>query len=132
MDIRIEVLGEIPPVKDEAKSMLSQSHPQQARVFRLLTVAATAMREREVLAGDVRLDVTVTAPGDQSLPDATNMLGGIGDVLQARATGADVAHLGSLAFVACFHDDAQIREIHYRRLERGELGYLIMIRPLRN
>jgi hypothetical protein len=58
------------------------------------------------------------------------MLGGIGDVLQARATGADVAHLGPLALVACFRDDAQIQEIHYRRFEGSQLGYVIVIRPL--
>lgn len=58
------------------------------------------------------------------------MLGGIGDVLQARATGADIAYLGSLAFVACFQDDAQIREIRYRRIDDTRVGYMIVIRPL--
>ncbi|MBW3614670.1 MAG: hypothetical protein KY439_05080 [Actinobacteria bacterium] len=36
----------------------------------------------------------------------------IGDVLPARGTRADAAHLGDLASVACFLDDGQISEIH--------------------
>lgn len=130
MNIRIHVSGEIPPAKGEAKSMLSQAHTQHRRVRRLLEEAAAVMRDRELFVGDVCLDVTVTARRRDRLPDATNMLGGIADVLQARTTGADVAYLGPLASVACFHDDAQIREIHYRRLEGDLLGYRVVIRPL--
>lgn len=127
VEIRIEVSGEAPPAKGEAKSMLAQAHPQSRRVRRLLTAASTAMCDREPLAGGISLDVTLTAPAGQQLPDASNMLGGIGDVLQARLTGADVEHLGALSSVACFYDDAQIQEIHYRRMEGTELGYVIVI-----
>ena len=88
------------------------------------------MSGRELLAGDICLDVTLTAPRRQRLPDATNMLGGIGDALQARATGADVEHLGPLGSVACFHDDAQIQELHYRRVDGAEVGYIVFIRPV--
>lgn len=88
------------------------------------------MSNCEPLAGDLRLDVTLTAPRVQRLPDATNMLGGIGDVLQARATGADVEHLGPLGSVACFHDDAQIQEIRYRRLEGPDVGYVVVVRQV--
>jgi hypothetical protein len=88
------------------------------------------MSDCELLAGDIRLDVTLTAPTGLRLPDATNMLGGIGDVLQARVTGADVEHLGPLGSVACYQDDAQIREIHYRRREGPELAYAVVIQPV--
>ncbi len=88
------------------------------------------MAGRELLGGDLSLEVSVTAPSGTRLPDATNMLGGIGDVLQARTTGADVEHLGRLARVGCFYDDAQIREIHYRRTEQDRVGYVIVIRTL--
>lgn len=111
--------------------MLAVRHPQRERVRRLLLEAADVMLGRDLLVGDVGLDVTVSAPRGHRLPDATNMLGGIGDVLQGRSTGADVEHLGSLARVACFKDDAQIQEIHYRRVERDEVGYAIVIRSLR-
>ncbi len=110
--------------------MLSGGHPQVARVRRLLTEAANAMADRDLLPGDMSLKVNITAPRGTRLPDATNMLGGIGDVLQARTTGADVEHLGLLARVGCFNDDAQIQEIHYRRVERDEIGYVVVVRSL--
>jgi hypothetical protein len=131
MEIRIHVSGEIPPAKGEAKSMLAQAHPQRRRAHRLLEEAAAAMHDCEVITGDIALDVTITARKGDRLPDATNMLGGLADVLQARTTGADVDYLGPLASVACSHDDAQIREIQYRRLERDEVGYRVVIRSLR-
>lgn len=60
MEIRIEVSGEVPPAKGEAKSMLSHAHPQRRRVHSLLAAASTAMSDCELLAGDIRLDVTLT------------------------------------------------------------------------
>jgi hypothetical protein len=130
MEVRIEVVNEIPPAKGEAKSMFSLGHSQQERVRRLLMEASAVMLGREVLVGDISLEVTLSAPSGHRLPDATNMLGGIGDVLQARSTGADLEHLGPLAQVACFEDDAQIQVIHYRRVERDHVGYAIAIRSL--
>jgi hypothetical protein len=88
------------------------------------------MSDREPLAGDIRVDVTLTAPTSLRLPDATNMLGGIGDVLQARVTGADIEHLGPLSSVACYQDDAQIQEIRYRRREGPELAYVVLIQTV--
>jgi Holliday junction resolvase RusA-like endonuclease len=128
MRIRIEVVGEIPPRKGEAKSMLALGHPDSHRVRKLLEAAHGAMADCELLDGDISLDVTVTAPRRRVTPDATNMLGGIADVLQTRPTGADVEHLGPLAQVGCFLDDAQIREIHYRLVESAEVGYVIVIK----
>jgi hypothetical protein len=64
------------------------------------------------------------------MPDATNMLGGIGDVLQARPTGANIDHLGHLARVACFDDDAQIRQIQYQWVESADVGYLVILRQV--
>lgn len=88
------------------------------------------MTDRQLLMGAVSVDVTVTAPHGHPVPDATNMLGGIGDVLQARATAADVEHLGELDRVACYQDDAQIHAIHYQRVEGDELSYVVIVRPL--
>ena len=88
--------------------MLSAGHSQRERVRRLLEAASSAMGGSEPFDGEVEVDVMVTAPKGHQVPDATNMLGGLGDVLQARATGADVEHLGPLGRVACFPDDAQI------------------------
>jgi hypothetical protein len=130
MELRIEVSGEVPPAKGEARSMLSAAHPQRDRVVALLAAASAVMEAREPFRHEVRLcvAVTVSAPAGYRLPDATNLLGGIGDALQARATGADVGHLGSLARVACYGDDEQIDEVHYRRLVADGLGYVVVIR----
>lgn len=97
---------------------------------RLLEAASSAIGSRECLDGGIELDVTIAAPSRRPLPDATNMLGGIGDVLQRRATGAIVDHLGPLADVACFHDDAQIQQLQYRRLDAEELSYTVVIRTV--
>ena len=130
MEVRIEVTGGVPPVKGEAKSMLSKGHPQAHRVRRLLLAAADAMIDRQPLTGAISVDVTVNAPRGHLLPDATNMLGGIGDVLQARRSGADVEHLGDLDRAACYYDDAQIQAIKYRRFEGDEVGCVVIVRPL--
>lgn len=120
----------LPPVKGEAKSMLSEGHPHRERVRRLFQQAASAMGNQTPFGGDVELEVLVTAPPGHRLPDATNMLGGIGDVLQARVTGADVRPLGTVASVACFDDDAQIRRIHYERAYADGVGYRVVLRAL--
>lgn len=126
-EIRIVVVGAVPPAKGEAKSMLSAGHIHAERVRRLLEAARDAMVGREPLAGPIRLDVVVRAPDGTRLNDATNLLGGIGDVLQARSTGADVTHLGELAGVACFLDDEQISEVHFRREQSEPVGYEVVI-----
>lgn len=130
VDVEINVPDFLPPAKGEAKSMLADGHSQAARVRRLLEASATALSGADLLKGNLSLDVEVFAPGSHRLPDATNMLGGIGDVLQARSTGVDVAHLGPLAQVAVFHDDSQIQQIRYSRRYRPEVGYRVVVRQL--
>lgn len=130
IEIRIAVDGVLPPAKGEAKSMLAAAHVHSQRVRRLLEAARPAMAGRALLATPLRLSVVVRAPEGTRLNDATNLLGGIGDVLQARRTGADVAHLGDLADVACFLDDGQISEISYRREWAGPLGYEVVLSEL--
>lgn len=130
MDVVVEVSGHLPPAKGEAKSMLSDGHPQSERVRALLNAAAAAMAGREPLAGPLSLVVALHVRAGTRTPDATNMLGGIGDVLQTRTTGADVAHLGALGSAGCFLDDAQIQHIRYDQLEATSTGYRIEIREV--
>jgi hypothetical protein len=117
------------PQLREKQSQCSLEVIATERVRLLLEAASAVMADCSILDGDISLDVTVIAPAGRQMPDATNLLGGIGDVLQARATGADVEHLGPLAQVACFHDDAQIREVHYRCVDGAEVGYEVVIGP---
>lgn len=57
-------------------------------------------------------------------------VGGVAGVLQARSTGADVTHLGSLASVGCYIDDAQIEQIAYRRMDGANISYSVRLWPL--
>jgi hypothetical protein len=58
--------------------------------------------------------------------DATNALGGVGDVLQGRRSNVDFSHLGELAAASLFDDDKQIREVSYRE-EPGGAGYRVRL-----
>lgn len=109
----------LPPTKNEAISLLGSGHPHRERVLALLASAAAAVEANPHvghfgpgtrLALDVHVEsVTGTAPSD-----ATNYLGGIGDVLEDKARRApSVDHLGPLAHVSVYANDAQIREVSY-------------------
>jgi hypothetical protein len=121
--IEFEVGGE-PPLKGEARSMLSPTHPHAPRVRALLEAARDA-NQRDGFAGfgtrRVGLELVMRPVGGLK-GDVTNALGGIGDSLQSRRTNIDLTYLGELANAFLFVDDAQIREVHYRE-EPGELGY---------
>ena len=125
--LRFEVTGH-PPGKNEARSMLAHGHPHRDRVVRLLEAARDAMTTAGVApfgpADSIGLEVVVRRPASVA-GDATNCLGGIGDVLQSSRVGADVAHLGDLAAVHVYPDDKQIHEINYRLEDHPESSYLI-------
>jgi hypothetical protein len=126
--IEIEVKAALPPLKNEAKSILSQGHPHAPR-GRALLEAALAARMRDSFEGFGRrrigMDVTVR-PGGAVVGDATNALGGIGDTLQARRSNIDLTYLGKLGDAFLYDDDTQIREVRYRE-ERGEQGYIVRL-----
>jgi len=114
-DIEFEV-QDWPPTKAEAKSLLAAGHPHAQRVRSLLEAARDAIRRTgwTVTASDIALELVIRSPG-RPPSDATNYLGGVGDVLQVKATGRniDVTHLGYLAAVALYADDRQIRQLQY-------------------
>jgi anti-sigma factor RsiW len=121
----------LPPTKNEAKSLLAEGHPHAARVRALLEAAqkALAAGARPIEHGEVALEMVVVGPA-QAPSDATNYLGGIGDVLQAKTAGVLVEHLGPLVQVSLFANDRQVRAITYRE-ERGSTQmYRLTIRPL--
>ena len=104
-----------PPAKSEALSLLGAGHRHGDRVVRLLDAAREAVaRGAEALGrSPVTLTVEVTCPRGGLRSDATNLLGGIADVLQNKAPRGALEHLGDLAQVHLFDDDAQIEELHY-------------------
>lgn len=110
--------------------MLAERHSHRLRVVALLEAARTAMatvRFEPFAAGEaIGLEVLLRCP----LPvpgDATNYLGGIGDVLQGRRVNANLEHLGELADVAVYPDDRAIQEIRYRLERATSPSYTVLL-----
>lgn len=118
MDARDELCFDVsgwPPAKNEAKSMLSAGHLYVDRVVQLLQAARDAIGvPARPHFGDepLGLEVTVVSPS-QPPSDATNYLGGIGDVLEAKTRRGALEHLQELAAVALYDNDRQIQEVRY-------------------
>jgi hypothetical protein len=81
--------------------------------------------------GEIALDLVVRGPG-RPPSDATNSLGGVGDVLQDKTAGRnlDLTRLGELGTVALYADDRQIRQIRYAEEPARQPSYTIRIRRL--
>ena len=130
-----EVVGELPPLKGEAKSMLSEGHKQARRVLALLNAAyAAKLRDGFVGFGSRRIGMQLTVRPDGASPrdrlsplgDATNALGGVGDTLQAERSNIDLSYLGELAGAFLYDNDDQIREVIYRE-QPGARGYTLRL-----
>lgn len=107
--------------------MLGAGHPHASRVLALLRAArdaASADGFSGFGAALIGMDVTLSCPGDPA-SDATNYLGGIGDVLEAKGHRGVLDHLGDLYDVALFDNDRQIREVHYRHESGEPVGYTV-------
>ena len=131
--IRLTVDG-WPPAKSEARSMFAEGHRHRHCVRALLEAAAEALAGSQWDPGERRpigLDLVVVESATGSPPsDATNLLGGVADVLQANRVNADLSHLGKLTAVSLYADDRQIREARYS-VERGDrTGYRVCVRVL--
>lgn len=125
-----EIAG-LPPAKSEAKSMLGEGHPHAPRVRALLSAAQDAMTS-EGFAGfgsaPLGIEVVLTTGGLRHTSDATNYLGGIADVLEAKSHRAMyVAHLGELGAVALFDNDRQLREVHYHQRDGDRDSYTVRL-----
>jgi hypothetical protein len=116
VEINFEVAG-WPPLKNEARSMLAAGHLQHRSVRALLEAAAAASRRAgwTPTGADIALDVIVRSPSARPPGDATNYLGGIGDVLQDKShpRNINLSHLGALQAVALYLDDHQISRVSY-------------------
>lgn len=129
--IQFEVTDEAPPLKGEAKSMLSAGHKQAPRVRALLAAAQRAKLNERFDGFDrrrigIELTVRPLRSTNPAAGDATNSLGGVGDALQSNRVGVELTYLGDLADAFLYYDDAQIREVRYRE-EPGALGYTVRL-----
>jgi hypothetical protein len=124
----------LPPLKNEALSIFSAGHRQAGRVRALLEAACLAAQRTgwTALAKPVALEVVLRRPAGHHSGDATNFLGGIGDVLQDKRqrTGVSLAHLGVLVDVALYVDDRQIRQLSYREEQADEPSYSVRVSAL--
>ena len=105
-----------PPAKNEAKSMLAAGHLYADRVLHLLEAAKVAIGNQRspVFGGDaLGLELIVYSPTEPP-SDATNYLGGIGDVLEAKDRRGALPHLGELIDVALYVNDRHIHHVLYR------------------
>ncbi len=128
-EISFEVAG-YPPAKNEALSMLGPGHPHNQRVVDLLQAARSAMADGFVLwTRPVCLDVEVRAASPNDPWDATNYLGGIGDVLEDKSGRGLMTHLkeAGLDRVALYKNDRLIREVHYRQVDAAEPSYRVRV-----
>ncbi len=77
---------------------------------------------------EIGLELIVHGP-TRPPSDATNFLGGVGDVLQDKVLGRnlDVSHLDDLASVALYADDRQIREILYAEQAAEQPRYTVRL-----
>jgi hypothetical protein len=124
-EIRPDVAG-YPPAKGEALSMLGPMHPHAPRVQTLLEAAKTAAANAEVPtlgSTSIGLEMILRCPRDGNRSDATNYLGGVGDVLESKGHRGQLGHLGELARVALYDNDRQIEEVHYRWERAGAPSY---------
>ena len=130
LELAFDVAG-WPPLKNEAKSMLAAGHKHYGSVRALLGAAAAASRQVgwTMVSADIALDVVVRAPAGRPPGDATNYLGGIGDVLQdkSRPTNMDLSHLGALKEVALYVDDRQIRRVTYSVELAANASYFVRV-----
>ncbi len=123
------VVHGLPPVKNEAKSLLAAGHPHADRVVSLLQAAARELEQHawSVKPGDsLGMELELTSP----LPppsDATNFLGGVGDVLEEKSRRGDLPNLGILAKAALYPNDRQIHEVHYRWKPAASTGYRVRV-----
>lgn len=117
-------------MKNEAKSMLAPGHPHADRVVKLLQAAQQAIGASggDTLFGahPIGLELTVESPNEPPA-DATNFLGGVGDVLEVKGHRGALAHLGSLVDVGLYSNDRQIHEVQYRIRKSSVVAYVVRI-----
>ncbi|QFU90192.1 hypothetical protein [Amycolatopsis sp. YIM 10] len=123
----------LPPAKSEALSMLGPGHPHTERVRALLRAAEDAVARQEftpLTDVPVALELVVrTAAGDR-VPDATNLLGGVADVLENKDTRSSLSHLGALASVWLYWNDRQIKQVSYREATAASSSYSVTVRAI--
>ena len=106
----------LPACKERGQVDVAAGHTHASRVLDLLRTARDAVggggwSSRPGDSLGLELVLTSSAPPPS---DATNYLGGVGDVLEAKSRRGELAHLADLATVALYENDRQFHDIRYR------------------
>ncbi|MFD8493314.1 hypothetical protein [Amycolatopsis sp. NPDC059657] len=120
----------LPPAKSEALSILGPQHPHAPRVQALLHAAREAIAQQSftpAITEPVTLELTVQVAVGDRIPDATNMLGGVADVLENKASRGELPHLGDLRSVWLYGNDRQIKQVTYREISGPKTFYTVTI-----
>lgn len=128
--ISFEVAG-LPPIKNEALSLFNPRHDQAGPVQALLRAARDELVGSQWDPGSTAAlsMYVVLRGGGQRVGDATNYLGGIGDVLEDKRRRQALDHLGELATVSLYRNDAQLHDVRLSR-EDGPAGYRVTLREV--
>src|SRR5215213_5744616 len=105
-----------PPAKSAAPSLLAPRHPHTPRVLALLSAAREEAQRRGFQgcgSAPVGLALRVACRRDLGRSDATNYLGGVGDVLEDKAHRGKLDHLGDLAGFGLYANDRQIDQVRF-------------------
>lgn len=119
----------LPPVRNEAKSLLSVGHRYADRVVALLQAAREATQSGgwvPTLGRSLGFELVVFAPVEPP-SDAKNYLGGVGDVLEAKSRRGEPTHLGDLAAVWLYDNDRRIHEVLYRWQVDADTRYAVRL-----
>ena len=123
------VVDGFPPVENEAKSLLAAGHPHARQVGAVLDAAARGLEEhtwRVQPSDSLGLELVLTTPSPPP-SDATNYLGGVGDVLEEKSRRGALPHLGQPATTALYANDRQIHEVQYRWEPRAATRYRLRV-----
>ncbi len=123
----------LPPARSEALSIFGAGHPHAPRVRSLLHAAQEASAGQGFTpAGHeaVALELTVHRAQEDRLSDATNFLGGVGDVLKDKRYRRPLLHLDDLAAVWLYRNDRQIKQVLYREDVAARTSYTVTVRVL--
>ena len=128
-EVTLRVTG-WPPAKNEAKSLLAPGHTHADRVVSLLEAARRTVGDTGTVpifgARPLGLELTIESP-DEPPADATNFLGGVGDVLEVKDRRGPLEHLGSLAEMGLYDNDRHIHEVRYRWRRAPHVSYVVRL-----
>src|SRR5829696_956270 len=119
-----------PPAKNGAPSIFAARHTHTPRVVALLGAARREAQRRGFQgfgSTPIGLELRVACGRDAERSDATNYLGGVGDVLENKARRRNLDHLGDLAAFDLYADDGQIEEVRFRWEPNERLSYAVRL-----